>query len=114
MADMALGWRNCAGVAAHLHAVASASTAPSLFETSIRACTLRDPWTRRIVVDRAHDGSDHWSLLRADRKRETAIGNDGLSGTPYRRSWVALVSWQPMQLATRPAAVTWPAGETVA
>ena len=65
---------------------------------------------RRVRSRGAHDG-------RARQKWKQAIhgyGNDGLSGTPYRRSCVALVSWQPMQLATRPAAVTWPAGETVA
>ena len=52
--------------------------------------------------------------VRPAARRRGGYGNDGLSGTPYRRSCVALVSWQPMQLATRPAAVTWPAGETVA
>jgi hypothetical protein len=50
---------------------------------------------------------------RTSPRPRCGYGKDGDSGTPNSRSWVA-TSWHPMQLETRPAAVTSPVAVMVA
>ena len=83
--------------------VAGASTRPPA--TCSRRRAAPPPRVRRATFR---------SRRRARFGSRYRVSCELLLGTPYRRSCVALVSWQPMQLATRPAEVTWPAVETVA